>query len=79
MSLPPDAPAGPPKQLRGFAKTELDIGSEKVVEFELRRKDLSFWSTEKKAFSLVDGEATILIGASSRDIRLKQKLNIELI
>ncbi|EIM82192.1 uncharacterized protein STEHIDRAFT_124824 [Stereum hirsutum FP-91666 SS1] len=61
----------PPKVLRGFTKIkDLTPGSTGLATFELRRKDLSVWSVEKQTWYIPDGEFTISVGASSRDLPL---------
>jgi beta-glucosidase len=65
----------PQKQLKSFQRISLKKGETKTVNFQLRRKDLSFWN-EKNEFVMDPGEIQILIGASSDDIRLKTKTTI---
>lgn len=70
VGLPSSAPDTPPKQLRGFQKVALDAGDSGPVSFSVRRKDLSYWDTEAQAWTMPEGEFSINVGASSRDIRL---------
>lgn len=61
----------PPKELKGFAKVELQPGESQVVTFTLDQRALSFYDPHKKQWVAEPGEFEILIGASSRDIRGK--------
>ena len=48
VSLPRDAsPAGTPvKVLRGFEKVHVEVGTTQLVQFELMRRDVSYWDVE---------------------------------
>lgn len=59
----------PLKALRGFKKVSFDPGETKRLEFELSRKDVSYWSTEEQQWKIAKGEYTFHVGASSMDIR----------
>jgi beta-glucosidase len=59
----------PPKELKGFAKIELQPGESQVVSFTLDQRALSFYDPYKKQWVAEPGEFELLIGASSRDIR----------
>jgi beta-glucosidase len=69
-------PNSPPKQLRGFDKAMIGPGASVTFVFQLTRRDLSVWDTEKQAWNLQSGEYNVYVGASSRDIRLTGKINI---
>ncbi|PVH77153.1 glycoside hydrolase family 3 protein [Cadophora sp. DSE1049] len=70
IGLPTSAPSSPPKQLRGFSKVFLEVGAKATVIFPLRRKDLSFWDSGAKKWVLPTGGFSVMVGASSRDLRL---------
>lgn len=70
IGMPASAPASPPKQLRGFTKMSLAPGGSATATFNLRRKDLSYWDTASQAWVLPSGGWSVMVGASSRDIRL---------
>jgi beta-glucosidase len=59
----------PPKELKGFAKIELQPGGSQVVTFTLDQRALSFYDPSKKQWVAEPGEFEVLFGASSRDIR----------
>lgn len=60
-----------PKELKGFVKIHLDPGEEKKVTVELDDRAFAFWNTATEDWCVESGEYKILVGASSRDIRLK--------
>lgn len=62
----------PVKVLRGFEKVELDVGKSTEVQIGLTRKDLSYWSRGRGNWVMpTEGNFTVLVGASSRDLPLK--------
>jgi len=67
----------PPKVLRGFTKVQLAAGAKQTVTFSLTPKDFSIWDVTKHDWSLVWGDFTVLVGASSRDIRLQARVTIK--
>lgn len=60
-----------PKDLKGFVKIHLDPGEEKKVTVELDDRAFAFWNTATEDWCVESGEYKILVGASSRDIRLE--------
>ncbi|KAJ7164325.1 glycoside hydrolase superfamily [Mycena filopes] len=60
----------PPKVLRGFARTMLGHGQGKTVTIPLRRKDVSVWDVVSQQWVVAKGEFTVMVGSSSRAIRL---------
>lgn len=66
----------PEKELRNFAKVFLEPGECKTVTMELNGRAFSYYHTGIHDWYAEDGEYEILIGASSRDIRLKQSIQI---
>jgi beta-glucosidase len=69
--------ARPPRELRGFVKLDLEPGETREAAFRLGARDLSFWSAGDADWVLEPGAFTIAVGASSRDLRLTAKLEIE--
>jgi beta-glucosidase len=59
----------PPKELKGFAKVELQPGETKSVSVQLDFRAFAFYHPEFKQWITEDGEFDILIGASAADIR----------
>lgn len=60
-----------PKELKGFVKIHLEPGEEKKVSVELDDRAFAFWNTATENWCVESGEYKILVGASSRDIRLE--------
>ena len=60
-----------PKELKGFVKIHLDPGEEKKGSVELDDRAFAFWNTATEDWCVESGEYKILVGASSRDIRLE--------
>ncbi|KAF5019513.1 hypothetical protein F66182_8478 [Fusarium sp. NRRL 66182] len=60
----------PVRVLRGFEKVALKKGESKTVELELTRRDLSYWDVVEQNWRVTDGEFTIAVGESSRDVKL---------
>ncbi|MFO7154410.1 MAG: glycoside hydrolase family 3 C-terminal domain-containing protein [Caldicoprobacter oshimai] len=64
----------PDKELKGFEKVELRPGEEKTVTFELDKRAFAYYNVDIKDWYVETGEFEILIGKSSRDIVLKDKI-----
>ena len=62
----------PPQVLRAFEKVELEKGGSEIIEFNLTRRDLSYWSVGAGNWVMPDGEFRIHAGASSRDLPLSE-------
>lgn len=60
-----------PKELKGFVKIHLEPGEEKKVSVDLDDRAFAFWNTATEDWCVESGEYKILVGASSRDIRLE--------
>jgi beta-glucosidase len=67
----------PVKELKGFAKVALQPGEEKTVAFELNERALAYYDPDQQAWVTEPGEFEVLIGSSSRDIRLKTKFTLQ--
>ena len=61
----------PEKELKGFEKVALDPGETKTVTMELDKRSFAWYNTDLHELFAASGEYKILIGASSRDIRLE--------
>ncbi len=68
--------ARPEKELKAFEKVELKPGQTKTIIFTLDREAFWYFDTLKNAWSIESGEFEILIGASSRDIRLNGSVTL---
>jgi len=67
----------PEKELKAFDKIELNPGEEKVVSFTIDKTALQFYSDVKKDWVAEAGKFTVLIGASSRDIKAKVDFELQ--
>ncbi len=63
----------PVKELKGFLKVYLKPKERTTIKLELSRRDLAFFDEKSNTWVVEDGDFEILIGSSSRDIRLKGK------
>jgi beta-glucosidase len=61
----------PIQELKGFRRVDLAPGESKVVQFTLDRAAMAFYSTSKKDWVTEPGQFDVLVGASSRDLRVK--------
>ncbi|HSW58534.1 MAG TPA: glycoside hydrolase family 3 C-terminal domain-containing protein, partial [Dehalococcoidales bacterium] len=66
----------PPRELKGFQKVSLKPGQKVKVIFELGKDAWSYWDPAKKGWIAEPGDFDVLVGSSSRDIRLKKKIRI---
>lgn len=66
----------PEKELKGFTKTSLKPGETKRISTPLGRSAFAFYDPDKKAWVAESGEFKILVGSSSRDIRLTDSFNL---
>ncbi|KAI8628788.1 glycoside hydrolase family 3 protein [Xylariaceae sp. FL1651] len=69
-------PNSPPKQLRGFTKTFLSPNETETVHFDLTRRDFSVWDVVTQTWTVQAGIYSVLVGASSRDIRLTGNIKV---
>jgi beta-glucosidase len=61
----------PAKELKGFAKVDLQPGETKLVTLLLDRRAFSFFDVMKRDWRAEPGDFAVLIGNSSVDIRLR--------
>ncbi len=66
----------PEKELRDFTKIYLAKGEEKEVSFTLSKRAFAYYNININDWHVETGEFEILIGASSRDIRLTAKAEV---
>lgn len=59
------------QELKGFAKVALSAGEETEVVVCLDRRSFAYYDEEAEGWCVEPGEYEILVGASSRDIRLR--------
>ncbi len=61
----------PYKELKGFDKVFLKAGETKTISIQLDRRALSYYNVNKKNWIADPGNFEVLVGSSSKDIRLK--------
>ncbi|HEY0565027.1 MAG TPA: glycoside hydrolase family 3 C-terminal domain-containing protein, partial [Terriglobales bacterium] len=66
----------PPKRLVGWSKVSLKPGESRQVSLNIDPKYLSVFDEQQDSWKLPNGEFTIFVGASSRDLPLKQTLQL---
>jgi len=67
----------PEKELQAFAKVMLEPGETKTVEFTLDQDALSYYDPASKRWVAESGEFQVLVGSSSRNIRLVESFDFE--
>lgn len=73
----PAAADEPPKLLRGFSKVkDVPVGSSQTVTFPLDATSVRIWGVIADNWSVVPGTYQVLVGSSSRDIRLTGSLTV---
>lgn len=66
----------PIKQLTDFSRISVKSGETKTLQFNVGIRELLHWSEESNKFELESGCAKLLIGSSSKDIRLEYDLEL---
>ena len=61
----------PIKELKGFRRVPLEPGESRAIDIELDKEQLRYWDTTKEQFILPAGTFDVMVGASSKDIRLQ--------
>lgn len=67
----------PTKELRAFKKVFLKVGEEKEVSVHLDKRAFSYYNINIKDWHVETGEFDILVGSSSRDIKLRQTVFVK--
>jgi beta-glucosidase len=73
----PASAGEPPKRLVGWSKVKLDRGESKEVTIEIDPWYLSVFNVDRDAWQLLPGDYTFLVGSSSRDLPLKESINLK--
>lgn len=66
----------PEKELKGFEKIFLKPGEEKTVTFTLDKRAFAYYNVQLKDWHVETGEFEILVGKSSGEILLKEKVKV---
>ncbi|AJY76163.1 glycoside hydrolase family 3 C-terminal domain-containing protein [Paenibacillus beijingensis] len=67
----------PDKELKGFAKVDLAPGETKTVTIDLDKRDFSYYDPKIGDWAADSGSFDLFIGASSQDIRLSERIELE--
>ena len=65
------------KALKGFQRVHLETGESKTITLKIDESALSFYDVNAKSWVAEPGHYDVLIGASSRDIRLRGGFELE--
>jgi beta-glucosidase len=77
LGMPAEAGIGTPvRVLRGFEKVGLGSGESAEVNFDLMRRDVSYWDVTRQEWVIPSSKIGVEVGFSSRDIKLTSSLNI---
>ncbi len=66
----------PEKELRAFRKDLIKAGERKTISIKLDKSAFAYYSIPLKEWYVENGTYEILVGSSSRDIRLMEKLYV---
>ena len=66
----------PKKELKAFAKVELEPGESKDVQMTLEERDFQIYDDERQVWRTEGGEYNILIGSSSDTIVLRERVTV---
>jgi beta-glucosidase len=67
----------PKKELKGFSRTALNPGESAEIKLKLSREDFAYFSEELNSWKTDKGTYGILIGSSSRNIKLDTSIVLE--
>jgi beta-glucosidase len=76
VQYPQSRVARPIKELRGFVRITLKPGETRTAKFGLPAGALAYFDDASGRFVVEKGPVTLLIGASSADIRLQKMLAV---
>ncbi len=66
-----------PKELKAFKRIQLKAGESINLEIPIKKDAFAYYNSDKHNWVTAPGEYKILIGSSSRDIRLSGKVNVK--
>jgi beta-glucosidase len=73
----PASAGEPPKRLVGWSKVWLKAGESKDVSVSIEPKYLSVYDESANGWKLVPGEYTLLVGGSSQELPLTQRISLK--
>lgn len=67
----------PKKELKNFAKVDLEPNEEKEIIFKLSARDFSYFDARRNMWIAESGKFIIALGSSSRDIRQSMQITLQ--
>ncbi|MHA7220421.1 glycoside hydrolase family 3 C-terminal domain-containing protein [Arthrobacter sp. MDT1-48-3] len=77
VGVPNSPVARAPMELKGFTSVYLQPGESQQVSIHIRRADLAYWDTRGEGWCVENGDYEVAIGASSRDLRVRQMIMVK--
>ncbi|MGN6365865.1 glycoside hydrolase family 3 C-terminal domain-containing protein [Asticcacaulis taihuensis] len=77
VSYPNSKVERPMKELEGFKRVHLAAGETRTVTLPLKASQLAYWNVDAKAFTVETAPVDLMIGESSADIKLSQRLSVQ--
>jgi beta-glucosidase len=74
-SVIPDGVQFPVRALVGFERTHLQAGESRQITLHVAPRQLQYWSTKDGKWITASGKRTVGVGASSRNLPLKQDIH----
>lgn len=65
------------KALKGFVKVKLEAGESKEVSVTLDKRSFAFYNVAVNDWTVEAGDFTVMVGASSRDIKLTETVKVK--
>jgi len=66
----------PPKQLKAFQKVTLKAGEHTHLHLAIDARSLSYWDVKSHGWVVAPGTYRVMVGASSRDIRMQGQFEV---
>ncbi len=73
----PDGVNFPVRALAGFDRVHLAAGEAKEVTLHVAPRQLQYWSTKDGKWITASGKRVVSVGASSRDLRVEESIDLE--
>ncbi|WP_233263362.1 beta-glucosidase [Halorhabdus sp. CUG00001] len=67
----------PPKELAAFESVELAAGEETTITLSIEERDFAYYDEDGAAWTVDDGEYTVSVGRSSRNIVATETITVE--
>ena len=68
----------PNEDLRGFRRVTLKPGETRTIEFSLPASSLAYWNPDAHRWVVEEEPVELAVGASSTDIRLRRRIQVEI-